>query len=47
LYGKVGRILFIDLSSKKIKNEYITDFKDFIGGRSINQWLLFDLLKKL
>jgi aldehyde:ferredoxin oxidoreductase len=45
-YGWSGKVLFVDLSEKTIRVEPTEDYLSFIGGRGINQWLLFQLLEK-
>ena len=46
LHGWSGNILFIDLSTTTTHVETIDDHMAYIGGRGINQWLLFDLMEK-
>lgn len=46
LYGWVGKILYIDLLSQTFYTEDTKRYSSFIGGRGINQWLLFKLLDK-
>ena len=46
LCGWSGKILFIYLSDKSIHVESTEEYLSFIGGRGINQWLLFNLLEK-
>jgi aldehyde:ferredoxin oxidoreductase len=43
-YGWSGKILFIDLNQGKTRVESIDPYLPWIGGRGINQWLLFNLL---
>ncbi len=45
-YGYAGKILFIDLSRQKTWVESVDPYLPFIGGRGINQWLLFKLVDK-
>ena len=45
-YGWVGKILFIDLSRKTTRVEPIDPYLPWVGGRGINQWLLFKLVGK-
>ncbi|MCX5907221.1 MAG: aldehyde ferredoxin oxidoreductase family protein [Deltaproteobacteria bacterium] len=45
-FGWVGNILFIDLSREKTWVESIDPHLSWIGGRGINQWLLFNLVGK-
>ena len=45
LYGWAGKILFIDLETQKTRTEPTADYKSFIGGRGINQRLLFNLVE--
>lgn len=44
--GYAGKILFVDLSQKKNWVESVDPYLPFIGGRGINQWLLFKLVDK-
>lgn len=44
--GYANKILYIDLSNKKIYTENIKKYLSFIGGRGINQFLLFNLVNK-
>ncbi len=46
LYGWAGKILFVDLSTGNIRVEPTEKYLTFVGGRGINQWLLFNLLDK-
>lgn len=46
LCGWTGKILFIDLSEGTTRVEPTEKYLSFIGGRGINQWLLFNLLEK-
>lgn len=46
LYGWSGKILFIDLSYGTTRIEPTEKYISFIGGRGINQWLLFNLVEK-
>lgn len=46
LYGWSGKILFIDLSYGTTRIEPTEKYISFIGGRGINQWLLFNLVDK-
>lgn len=45
MFGWTGKILYIDLTNKKIKTEDTSKYIDWIGGRGINQLLLFNILK--
>lgn len=45
-HGWVGKILFIDLSDQSIRTEATEKYLPFIGGRGINQRLLFELIDK-
>jgi len=45
-YGWAGKILFINLTKKTTCLEKTNQYLSFIGGRGINQWLLFDHLEK-
>jgi len=45
-YGWAGKILFINLSDRSTRIESTEKYIRFIGGRGINQWLLFDLIDK-
>jgi aldehyde:ferredoxin oxidoreductase len=45
-YGWSGKILFIDLSNGTARVEPTDQYSSFIGGRGINQWLLFNLVEK-
>ncbi|MFZ5634395.1 MAG: aldehyde ferredoxin oxidoreductase family protein [Bacillota bacterium] len=44
--GWSGKILYIDLSSESFYVEDSARYKTFIGGRGINQWLLFKFMDK-
>ncbi len=46
LYGRAGRILFINLTDQTTHVEPTEKYLSFIGGRGINQWLLFNLVDK-
>ena len=46
VYGWSGKILFIDLANRSTRIEPTERYGSFIGGRGINQWLLFELLEK-
>lgn len=46
LHGWSGNILFIDVSDGTAHVEPTERYLSFIGGRGINQWLLFNLLEK-
>jgi aldehyde:ferredoxin oxidoreductase len=46
LFGWAGKILFVDLSSRNIRVEPTEKYLSFVGGRGINQWLLFNLLDR-
>ena len=45
VYGWSGKILFIDLADRTTHIEPTEHYVSFIGGRGINQWLLFELLE--
>ncbi|MGD8562294.1 MAG: aldehyde ferredoxin oxidoreductase C-terminal domain-containing protein [Desulfarculaceae bacterium] len=45
-FGRAGNILFIDLTTQQTKVEPLAGLTDFVGGRGINQWLLFNLTDK-
>jgi aldehyde:ferredoxin oxidoreductase len=45
-YGYAGKMLFIDLSRKKTRVEPVDSYLPWVGGRGINQWLLFTLVGK-
>ena len=45
-FGRVGKVLWIDLSKKTSRTEPIDPYLSFLGGRGINQWLLFNLVGK-
>jgi len=45
-FGWVGRILYVDLTHRSVHTEETEKYLDFIGGRGINQWLLFNLSGK-
>ena len=40
-FGRAEQILFIDLTRKAFYTEKTKKYLDFLGGRGINQWLLF------
>ena len=42
MFGWAGKILYINLTNKKIKTEDTKKYIDFLGGRGINQFLLFN-----
>lgn len=44
--GLAGKILYIDLSNKTYHTEETLKYKEYIGGRGINQWLLFNMMEK-
>jgi aldehyde:ferredoxin oxidoreductase len=44
--GWAGKILFINLSDQSTRIEATEKYMPFIGGRGINQWLLFELVEK-
>lgn len=46
LYGWAGKILFVNLSDNSTRVEPTEKYLSFIGGRGINQWLLFNLLDR-
>ena len=41
-YGRAGKILFINLTKKTIRCEDTKKYSSYIGGRGINQFLLFN-----
>jgi len=43
-FGRTGKILYINLSNKTTKIESTEKYISFIGGRGINQWLLYKLV---
>lgn len=45
-FGRTGKILFINLTTKKFYCEKTEKYLPFIGGRGINQWLLFKSINK-
>ncbi len=44
--GWAGKVLFVDLTGRTTHIEPTERYLSFVGGRGINQWLLFDLLDK-
>ena len=42
IYGWTGKLLLIDLTKKSIKTESSEKYFDFIGGRGVQQWILFN-----
>jgi len=45
-YGYAGKILRVNLSNQKIKNESTKEYANFVlGGRGINQWILYKEVK--
>lgn len=46
LCGWAGKILFVNLSDNSTRVEPTEKYLPFIGGRGINQWLLFNLLDR-
>lgn len=45
-FGWAGKILYINLTNETIHTESTKKYTFFIGGRGINQWLLFKLVDK-
>lgn len=45
-YGWTGKILYIDLNKQNTYTEETEKYLDFIGGRGINQYLLFQMVDK-
>ena len=45
-HGWAGKILFVNLSDRSTRIEPTEKYIPFIGGRGINQWLLFELIEK-
>lgn len=45
-YGYSGKVLFIDLSREKTWVDSVDPYFSWVGGRGINQWLLFTLVGK-
>ena len=45
-FGWAGKILYINLTNETIYTESTKKYTFFIGGRGINQWLLFKLVDK-
>jgi aldehyde:ferredoxin oxidoreductase len=45
-YGWAGKVLVVDLNNKTSHVESTEKYLSFLGGRGINQWLLFTLLGK-
>lgn len=45
MFGWAGKILYINLTNKEIKIEDTKEYIDFLGGRGINQFLLFNYLQ--
>ncbi len=46
MFGYGGKILFIDLSTREYHTEPTEKYVSFIGGRGINQWILFNTVDK-
>jgi len=46
IYGWTGNILFVDLTNRTTSLKNINEYLPFIGGRGINQRILFDILGK-
>ncbi len=44
LHGRGGKILFVDLTAQSFRIEATDKYAEFIGGRGINQSMLFDHL---
>lgn len=40
-FGRVGKILFVNLTKRTFYCENTEKYSSFLGGRGINQWLLF------
>ena len=47
IYGYAGKILYVDLSSRKIRKETLSEelIKDYIGSLGINSKLAYDLIE--
>ena len=43
MFGYSGKILFVDLSNQYVREEDTVDYLEYVGGRGLNQWLLFSL----
>ena len=46
VYGWSGKILYIDVTTAITHVESTLEHIAYIGGRGINQWLLFNLMEK-
>jgi aldehyde:ferredoxin oxidoreductase len=45
-YGRSGKILFVDLSRQQTYTEETEKYHEYIGGRGINHFLLFNLVDR-
>ena len=47
LHGYAGHILYVDLSTKKVRKEQLSEelMRDYIGNLGINSKLAYDLIK--
>jgi aldehyde:ferredoxin oxidoreductase len=45
-YGWAGKILYVDLTRRATRVESLDPYLSFIGGRGINQWLLFNMVDR-
>ena len=43
-FGRAGKILFVNLTKESFYLEKTEKYYSFLGGRGINQWLLFNLM---
>ncbi len=46
MLGYGGKLLFMDLSTKRYHTEPTEKYIEFIGGRGINQWILFNTIDR-
>ena len=43
-FGRAGKILFINLTERSFNCERTEKYLSYLGGRGINQWLLFNYI---
>jgi len=43
-FGRAGKVLFVNLTKKTFTCEKTEKYASFLGGRGINQWLLFNFI---
>jgi len=45
-FGRAGKILFVNLTKRSFYSEKTDKYLSYIGGRGINQWLLFNSINQ-